>query len=414
MTSTRHFDLVLLGATGYTGRLCAEHIVKHLPTNLKWGIAGRSAEKLTALATELRGLNAERKEPEIVPVQLQAEELNPLAERTRVLINCVGPYHLYSTPVVEACANNGTHYLDVTGEITWVKEMIEKYHEKSKETGSIMIFSDGFDCVPADLLTWSLAKYIKDEFSVQTKEVICTIHELKAAGASGGTLTTLLGVIESVPLKELLKAQSPYYISTSPSKTVPSPPLLQRLLGVRTAPELGTMTLSITSHCDIAIVQRSRSLMPDLYSPYFQFQSLLGVHNVLVGVALHFTFVFGLLALTLSPVRWLVRKLIYQPGQGPSKQSTQGNRVEFRALATAEHKTPEGRPIKVLGAFKAPGDPYWLTGVLLAESAVILLKSMDVEKELEGGCLTPAVLGQEYVDHLEKVGITIETKVLDC
>lgn len=133
MASNREFDIVLLGPTGYTGKLCAEHIVKSLPTNLKWALAGRSLQKVEGVAKELKALNPDRSEPgtssleslvfqrgehfvnlqiEILAVQLTAEELGPLAQKTKLIINCIGPYHLYSTPVVEACAKNGTHYVD--------------------------------------------------------------------------------------------------------------------------------------------------------------------------------------------------------------------------------------------------------------------------------------------------------------
>ncbi|OAX84296.1 hypothetical protein ACJ72_01338 [Emergomyces africanus] len=414
MAAARHFDIVLLGATGYTGKLCAEHIVKNLPTNLKWAIAGRSTEKLSALEEELNKINPERRRPEIVTVQLQTVELDLLVKRTRVVLNCVGPYHLYSTPVVKACANNGTHYLDVTGEMTWVKEMIEKYHEKAKETGAIIISADGLECAPTDLLTWALVKYIKDKFSARTDEVISSIYELKTAGASGGTLSTVVGIMGSVPIKELLKAQSPYYLSANQPQKTYSPPLLQQLFGVRFVPELGTMTSYITGHCDVAIVHRSRSLMPDLYGPDFHFEAFAAVRNALVGAILHISFMFGTLALVLPPVRLLVSKLIYAPGEGPAKTNTAGNRIEYRALATAEQKSPGRNPIKVLGIYKATGDAYWMTGVLLAESAMVLLESKRVSQEVGGGYLTPAMLGQEYIDRLEKFGITIETKVLEA
>lgn len=126
--ASRDFDFVLLGPTGYTGRLCAEYIVQHLPTNLKWALAGRSAQNIEKIASEIKQLNPDRTDPgmyvpysirmianliDVLTVQLNKEELNPLSQKTKILINCVGPYHLYSTPVVEACAVNGTHYVDV-------------------------------------------------------------------------------------------------------------------------------------------------------------------------------------------------------------------------------------------------------------------------------------------------------------
>ncbi|EDN09368.1 conserved hypothetical protein [Histoplasma mississippiense (nom. inval.)] len=405
MTSPRHFDIVLLGATGYTGKLCAEHIVQNLPTNLTWAIAGRCIEKLSVLGEQLRKLDPARKGP--------------------VILNCVGPYHLYSTPVVEACANNGTHYFDVskylpeilihrTGEMPWVREMIGKYHEKAKETGAIIISADGLECAPTDLLTWALVKYVNDKFSVHTKEVISSIYQLKTAGVSGGTFSTLIGLVDKVPLKELYKAQDPYYLSASQHKRKYSAPLLQQVLGVRVVPELGTMTSYITGHCDVAVVHRSSSLMPELYGPHFHFESFAAVRNALVGIILHISTIFGVLALTLLPVRWLVRKLIYAPGDGPEKRRTTENRIEYRAIATAEERSAEGKPIKVLGTYKANCDAYGMTGVLLAEAAMVLLTSERMPRELKGGYLTPAMLGQEYIDRLDKVGITIQMNVLEA
>src|SRR5271155_402193 len=113
MASVRPYDITLLGANGYAGTLTAEHITSHMPTNLRWAVAGRSASKLQTLLDELRKLNPDRVLPDVLPVQLTPQELDDLVKKTTVLLNCVGPYHLYSTPVVEACVNNRTHYLDV-------------------------------------------------------------------------------------------------------------------------------------------------------------------------------------------------------------------------------------------------------------------------------------------------------------
>lgn len=137
-SSERKYDIVLLGATGYTGKYTAEHIATHLPTNIKWAIAGRSESKLSSYAQELKALNPDRSQPAIEVVQQTSNELNALAKQTKVLITTVGPFYLYGKPVVEACVNNGTHYLDCTGETPWVKDMVEQYHEKAKKTGAIV------------------------------------------------------------------------------------------------------------------------------------------------------------------------------------------------------------------------------------------------------------------------------------
>lgn len=128
---SKEFDLVLLGPTGYTGQYTAEAIYQNFPTTLKWAVAGRSHSKIESLVQKWKQLGYDRPDPgmlllpccllfncvltsaEILIVQMNLEDLNALAKRTRLIINCVGPYHLYSTPVIEACAENGTHYVDV-------------------------------------------------------------------------------------------------------------------------------------------------------------------------------------------------------------------------------------------------------------------------------------------------------------
>ncbi|PGH23754.1 hypothetical protein AJ80_02184 [Polytolypa hystricis UAMH7299] len=418
MTSTRHFDIVLLGATGYTGKLCAEHIARHHPTNLKWGIAGRSGKDLKAVADELHKINPDRKEPEIEEVQLnKKEEMGHLARRTRVLINCVGPYHLYSTPVVEACAEQGTHYLDVTGEFPWIKEMINKYEEKAKSTGAIMIPATGFESAPSDLLTWALVDMIKTKYGVQTKEVTNVLYKLKTSGASGGTLSSIISTFEKTSLSDLLTGENPYLLAASP----PNPTALassraslaQRLFGVRTVPDIGTVTTTPAAICDVVVVQRSRSLMPDLYGPDFQFREFGKVPNMLMGVLLHLALVIGAVALTFSPVRSLLERFVYGPGEGPTKESAVGCHVEYRAIATAEHKQPAGKSIRVMGTYKHDGAPYPMTAIVISEAAMVLLKSRRISKESHAGFMTPAILGQEFVDRLEKVGCFIETKVLE-
>ena len=111
-TQERKYELILLGATGYTGKYCAENIVKHLPTDLRWAVAGRNEAKLSAVVDQIRPLNRDRQQPGIEITSLSPEDLDILSRKTKLIITTVGPYYLYGTPVVEACAKNGTHYVD--------------------------------------------------------------------------------------------------------------------------------------------------------------------------------------------------------------------------------------------------------------------------------------------------------------
>ncbi|GAQ06088.1 hypothetical protein ALT_3409 [Aspergillus lentulus] len=413
MESEKEFDLVLVGPTGYTGRLCAEHIVKNLPTNLKWALAGRSVQKIEDIAKELRTLNPDRTAPEILAVQLNRKELDPLVQRTNVIINCVGPYHLYSTPVVEACANHGTHYVDATGETPWVREIIQKYHDVAKSNGAIIIPSVGVESAPADILAWSVVKRVRENLSCDTREVTGAIEEMKSSGPSGGTLNTVLTIFDSLSFSDILKSTDPFALAASaPPKNVPSEPLVDKILGVRSVRDLGTLSTSPSAIADITIVHRSSTLMPEFYGPRFYFRQFVKVRNALVGVLFHYAFIIGLCLLILPPVRALVRKVVYAAGQGPRKEDSVNDRVEYRAVATADQKT--AAPQRVFGKFKYEGSMYALTGLLLAEAAMVILEETErVKKVSRCGIVTPATLGQPFVDRLEKVGCHVETQVFD-
>ncbi|KAL4892294.1 Saccharopine dehydrogenase-domain-containing protein [Aspergillus ambiguus] len=411
--ATRPYDLVLHGPTGYTGRLCAEHIVKHLPTNLKWALAGRSLRKIEKIGQELKELNPDRTEPDILSVQLNTTELNALAQKTRLIINCVGPYHLYSTPVVEACAANGTHYVDATGETPWIKTIIEKYHETAKSNGAIVIPSVGIESAPADILTWSIVKRVRQDLSCDTREVTCAIDEMKSSGASGGTLTTILTMLDTLSVSDVLKSFQPFALAAStPPKDIPRESILDKVLGARAVRDMGTLTTSPSGIADITVVHRSSTLMPEFYGPRFYFRQFLRVRNVFVGVAVHYLFLVGLTLLLLPPVRWLLRQVIYAPGQGPSMESSRNDRVEYRAVATADQNTTT--PKRVLGKLKLQGGMYSVTGLLMAEAAMVILENEEkVRKVSRGGIVTSATLGQEYVDRLEQVGCKFESQIFD-
>lgn len=111
-SSERQYELILLGATGYTGNYCAEHIVTRLPTNLRWAVAGRNAPKLNTVLEEIKSLNPDRLAPGVEVTSLSSKDLDALTKKAKCIVTTVGPYHVYGTPVVEACARNGTHYID--------------------------------------------------------------------------------------------------------------------------------------------------------------------------------------------------------------------------------------------------------------------------------------------------------------
>lgn len=413
MSSTsRQYDLVLLGATGYTGKLTAEYVQEHVETSLKWAIAGRNAKKLADIAQKLKALNPDRIQPAIEVVELNKASLDILALKTQVLVTTIGPYWKYGTPVVEACANNGTHYLDVTGETPWVYDMLQKYHLTFQKKGKFMISQCGPESVPADILSFLLVTHIRRTLNVGVRECVNTLQ--KATGTiSGGTANTMATMIEAYPISHMIKSMHPYALSPiSPHKERVRESWLAKLLGVRTIPDLGILTDSPQRGPDTAIVYRSWALFDkgEYYGQKFTFREWLRVSGYLAGTIIHYGFRMFLLSLLFPPMRWLLKKWAYEPGQGPSKEAFQNNQMVYKAIAKADCE-PEKRAV---ATFEYTGGGYYLTGILVIEAAMTILKGSEIPAaKMGGGLLTPATLGEEYVERVKKAGVKIEVAMME-
>lgn len=214
-------------------------------------------------------------------------------------------------------------------------------------------------------------------------------------------------------MSDMYKSLSPFSLAAStPPKDIPRDSIVKKILGVHAVPDLGTLTTSPSAIADITIVHRSSTLLPEFYGQRFSYQQSLYVRNAFIGVLVHVGFFVGLGLLALPPVRWLLRKWYYQPGHGPTMEASASDRLEYHAVATADQDTPS--PTRVFGKFTYEGSLYVLTGLLLAEAAMVILNEEDkVRKVSRGGIVTPAMLGQDFVDRVEKVGCHVETKVLN-
>lgn len=371
-------------------------------------VAGRSTSKLSSLTQELKLYHQGRAQPKIEIATLSTEDLDILTRSTTLLINTIGPYHLYSSPVVEACARNGTHYLDVTGESPWVLEMIQRYHATAEKTGAIIIPEIGIESAPSDMLTWSLATFFRDKFSLGTKEIIGSLHHINGR-PSGGTMATVLTIQDTYGLKGIAKATRPWAMSSIRGpKPVKKTSFLTKLFGVRTVPGLGVLTTSIAGATNRAIVQRSWSLLDQgkYYGSRFQYNEYVTVRNAVVGAMVHFAFILGAAVLSLRPLRYIVQKLVYAPGEGDSKENTRNEAIEWRALAIADENSAS--PKRAFGRFRWEGGHYYLTGLLLAEAAMVILRDRNAGDEYCGGVLTPATLGQPFVDRMRNAGIILQ------
>jgi len=411
----RQYELVLLGATGYTGKLCAEHIAQHLPTDLNWAIAGRNEKKLKAIAEELKEINSDRIQPDIEVANLNERDLDALAKKTKLLITSVGPYMFYGEPALKACASNGTHYIDCTGESPWVKSMIEKYHDTAKKTGAIMIPQCGVDSVPPDITVWLLSNYMRKQLQTGISTTTLALMKLDSK-PSGGTLLTVLSVLDTYTLSQVSSAMKPYALSPiqpSTSQLKPKDAPKKNLLGIVKHEHLGIMAASPQGGIDTTIVNRSWGLLQqdsaeqEQYGPNFAYSEHMRVNSTVRGAIQNIFLGVGFMALVLPPVRWLIKKLVFQPGEGPDKESCKNDFAHWRGIATADSPKKE----KAVADFSYHGSMYTLTGVTMAEAAMVLLRGGEAEaKKMGGGILTSATLGMEYVERLRKVGVELEVK----
>ena len=195
-------------------------------------------------------------------------------------------------------------------------------------------------------------------------------------------------------------------------KSTRGPSLLTKLLGVRYHPDLGTLTTFVAGPGDTAIVQRSWGLHDSgrYYGPNFHYSEHIRVRNTLVGIGIHFAFALAALALLSPAARWLAKKFVYQPGEGASKESTQSEALEYRAIAIADQDCQN--PSRAVAKFKYDGGMYYLTGIFLAEAAMVILRGGDIVKRVGGGVLTPSMLGQPFIERLQKAGVVYEVAML--
>ncbi|KAH7408548.1 Saccharopine dehydrogenase-domain-containing protein [Phaeosphaeria sp. MPI-PUGE-AT-0046c] len=421
----REYELILLGATGYTGNLVAEWISTRLPEDLKWAVAGRNTNKLQKVVDGLKQLNPDRKQPDIQTCELETDQLEALAKKTKLVVTTVGPCIMhYGEPVLAACANNGTHYLDCTGEIPWVYDMIAKYDALAKKNNSIIIPEIGLDSVPADILAYVLAREVRRRYNTACERVMATLYAAKT-GVSGGTSLTMVELFCNYSLTHLAKSMHPYSLSPVKAKESMSSPtggFPHRLFGLLSVPELGgTQTVGLMAGVDECITHRSWGLYAQAadssnnaslsYGPRFRFNEYMRTSSIVTGALIKLALGTVGLLLALPPTRWILAPLIktfviQAPGQGPSKESMKNDFFSYRGVGIAE----DGKG-KVTAKLDVAHGGYATTGLTMSAAAQVILRGRLEETEagrLGGGILTPATLGEQYVETLNDFGMKIK------
>lgn len=334
-------------------------------------------------------------------------------KKTKVIITTVGPYAKWGEPVVKACVEGGAHYLDVTGEIPYTMDMMNKYHEAAKAKGICIVPHCGIDSVPADILAYLCAKTAREQLNTGITDCVNSLQKL-AGSASGGTIASAMGLVETYPTKFLLKSLDPAALTPDhkPTAKPKTTGFVSSVLGWRHVKDLGVLTDSPQAASDVGIVYRSWSLFnagPSSYGPNFSFTEFMRASNILVGGFIHYATLTAFMLLYLKPFRWLLRKFAYVAGEGPTREDANKGSISYKAIAHAD----EEKRRRTYATMHYQGGFYYLTGIMLAEAGLVLARGKDTLGRRLGGMITPATLEMEYIERLQKAGIQIEWGQLD-
>jgi short subunit dehydrogenase-like uncharacterized protein len=381
--STKEFDVVVYGATGFTGRLVAEHLLKVYGAEgqVRWAMAGRSREKLVAVAAEI---GAPANLPLIEANASDPASLDRVAQRANVVITTVGPYQIYGENLVAACARNGTDYVDLCGEPNWMAEMIRKYEPEAKQSGARIVFSCGFDSIPFDCGVWFVQQEAQRRFGQPAQRVRGRVRKMKGT-FSGGTLASMLATLDAVRRDRKLAALLADPFALSPERLAPQPPgdavIYDEDIPSWSAPFVMAMINTKNVH-------RSNALAGYPYGRDFAYDEMMLTGdgekgNKRARAALSQSRTQSAL-LTFGPTRALLRAFaLPKPGQGPTKAQRESGSYEVLFVGD----TRDGRSLRAaVSGDKDPG--YGSTSKMIAEAALCL---NDTPREATpGGVWTPA------------------------
>lgn len=385
MVGERTYDVVLFGATGFTGGLTAEYLARHAPPGLRWALAGRSPDRLAAVRERLAAIDPTLAGLPLLTADVtDADSLRAVADSARVVASTVGPYVHHGEPLVAACARAGTDYLDITGESEFVDLMYVRHHAEATRTGARLVHACGFDSIPHDLGVWFTVKQLPADVPITVDGYVRAGGRF-SAGTYHSALTAFSRTGQASRAARDRRAVEP---RPTDRRVRAIPGRLAR------SAELGIWTVPLPT-IDPQVVRRSAAARPE-YGPDFRYRHFAAVKRlptVLAGAA-GLGALMGLVKLPPSR-RWLLGRLA--SGQGPTAQQRAASWFRVRFVGTGG-----GRRVVTEVAGGDPG--YDETAKMLGESALCL--ALD-ELPPTTGQLTPvAAMGDALLDRLIRAGLT--------
>ena len=388
MSKASQFDLVLLGATGFTGHLVAEYLLdRHgAAGEFKWALAGRSRDKLEAVRSELGEAAADL--PLLVADSHDRASLDELVAQTRAVCSTVGPYALHGSELVAACAASGTDYCDLTGEVPWMRQMLDAHEQAAIKSGARLVHCCGFDSIPSDLGVWFLQQHAQRLFGTTMSRVRLGVQAVKGK-MSGGTAASMLHIIESSRSDpEIARiAKNPYALCPQEFRKGPRQPYVK---GPKFDEDLEAwMAPFVMAAINTRIVHRSHALQGRPWGEEFTYDEAMLTGKGFKGRRRAMTWSLALggfaLGASFGPTRKLMQKRVLpKPGEGPSAEERE--RGLFKLLLVG--RDDEGHEIRVrVTGDRDPG--YGSTAKMLGEAAYTLATDVP-EGAPPGGFWTPS------------------------
>ncbi len=391
MEHDSRFDILLWGATGFTGRLAANRLAARIGIrgDLRWAIGGRNRTKLEAVRSMLGpaavGL------PIVTGDSHDMDSMEALAGRTRVVCSTVGPYAVYGSELVDACARAGTHYCDLAAEPHWIRQMMDAHGTKATETGARIVHACGMDSVPSDLGVYFLQEHARQLYGEPCSRVKMRVTELRG-GFSGGTAASMLHGTEAGREDESMKRAmtDPYYLAPPGRRQGPDEPEDMRSTKVAYDEDLQVWTKPFfMGPMNTKIVRRTNALLDYPYGEDFRYDEARVVAGGVSGRIRAKSEAVGYVAFMASvgfpPTRWLLRKyLLPGSGEGPDRETREAGQWRIILIGKLDDGTTARA---VVGG---EGDPATdSTSRMLVESALCLAEDAD-EIAVDGGSWTPA------------------------
>jgi len=400
LNESKDFDIIIWGATGFTGRLVAEYIFKNYSSEkLNWAIAGRDKKKLINVRDEIADENI----PIIIADSFDEMSLTKMTQKTKVICSTVGPYSKYGSLLVKSCIKTNTHYCDLAGEAQWIRKIVDTYHQEAKNKKVRIVNSCGFDSIPSDMGVYFIHKNLPD-VNIKLDNISMRLSGFKGS-LSGGTYASMNNIITEASKDSLIRKilTNPYGLNPEGQRSGPDKRDLNKVKYDEDSKSW--IAPFMMAGINTKIVRRSNALSNYSYGKNFTYDESVMTGDGFKGRIKAIISVLPLIFLSAKPGSLLKRIFNYftpKPGQGPNENERENGYYSMRFYIRYNDKS---RALARVTGDRDPG--YGSTSKMLAESAICLSK--DSLKDTYG-VITPSIaMGDQILDRLQaKAGLTFK------